>query len=162
MSKTPLVLIVLVFASFGVLSAKRDSAPGKQDTAQAKSDSAEPKMTPEDAAKKNPVAPTAEGLAEARKLYGYDCAMCHGKDGDGKGDLAADMKLDLHDWRDPSALEKMTDGELFWVISNGRGKMIGGEGNRSPEKMRWNLVNLVRSFAKKGAAEKAKSETPQS
>ena len=126
---------------------------------------AEPKMTPEDVAKKNPVAPTAEGLAEARKLYGYDCAMCHGKDGDGKGDLAQDMKLDLHDWRDPSTIEKMTDGELFWVISYGRGKMVGGEADRSAEKMRWNLVNLVRSFGKKGAgaaaAEKPKTENPQ-
>ena len=126
---------------------------------------AEPKMTPEDVAKKNPVAPTAEGLAEARKLYGYDCAMCHGKDGDGKGDLAQDMKLDLHDWRDPATIEKITDGELFWVISYGRGKMVGGEADRSPEKMRWNLVNLVRSFGKKGAgaaaAEKPKTENPQ-
>ena len=126
---------------------------------------AEPKMTPEDVAKKNPVAPTAEGLAEARKLYGYDCAMCHGKDGDGKGDLAQDMKLDLHDWRDPATIEKITDGELFWVISYGRGKMVGGEADRSAEKMRWNLVNLVRSFGKKGAgaaaAEKPKTENPQ-
>jgi mono/diheme cytochrome c family protein len=118
-------------------------------------------MTPEDSAKKNPVAPTSEGLAQARKLYGYDCAMCHGKDGDGKGELAAEMKLELHDWRDASSIEKLTDGELFFIISNGKGKMLGGEGDRSPEKMRWNLVNLVRSFAKKGASDKPKTESPQ-
>jgi len=119
---------------------------------QEKTGSAEPKMTPEDVAKKNPVPATPEGLAEARKIYGYDCAMCHGKEGDGKGDLAQDMKLELHDWRDPSTIEKMTDGELFWVVSYGRGKMVGGEVDRSPEKLRWNLVNLIRSFGKKGAA----------
>ena len=130
---------------------------------QEKGGSAEPKMTPEDVAKKNPVEPSAEGLAQARKQYGYDCAMCHGKDGDGKGDLAQDMKLELHDWRDPSSIEKMTDGELFWVVSYGRGKMVGGEVDRSPEKMRWNLVNLIRSFGKKGAppTEKPKTENPQ-
>ncbi len=154
MRKTLPVLCAFLFASFGISYAGAAFF-------QEKAGSAEPKMTPEDIAKKNPVAPTAEGLAQARKLYGYDCAMCHGKDGDGKGDLAADMKLELHDWRDPSTLEKMTDGELFFIISNGKGKMIGGEGDRSPEKMRWNLVNLVRSFAKKGAAEKPKSESPQ-
>jgi mono/diheme cytochrome c family protein len=120
---------------------------------QEKPGSPEPKMTSEDAAKKNPVAPTPEGLAEARKFYGYSCAMCHGKTGDGKGDLAADMKLDLHDWRDASSIEKMTDGELFWIISNGKGKMPG-ESDRAPEKLRWNFVNLVRSFGKKGAADK--------
>ncbi len=135
----------------------------KSNFTQEKAGSAEPKMTPEDAAKKNPVQPSPEGLAEARKLYGYDCAMCHGKDGSGKGDLAQDMKLELHDWRDPASIEKMTDGELFWVVSYGRGKMVGGEADRSPEKVRWKLVNLVRSFGKKAAAsaDKPKTESPQ-
>jgi len=37
-----------------------------------------------------------------------------------------------------------------------------GEGDRDPEKMRWNYVNLVRSFAKKeAAADKPKTENPQ-
>jgi mono/diheme cytochrome c family protein len=108
-------------------------------------------ISAEDAAKKNPVKPTPEGMAEAKKLYGYHCAMCHGKDGDGKGDLAADMKLQLKDWRDPNALAKMTDGELFYIVTNGRGKMTGGEGDRTKEEVRWNLVNVVRGFAKKDA-----------
>lgn len=108
----------------------------------------------EDAAKKNPVKPTPDGMAEAKKLYGYHCAMCHGKDGDGKGDLAADMKLDLKDWRKPDSLAKMTDGELFYIITNGRGKMTGGEGDRTKEEVRWNLVNVVRAFAKQDAGAK--------
>ena len=152
MRRMILVLSSILLASLGIAFAKPNSA-------QEKPDSTEPKMTPEDAAKKNPVPPTPEGLAGARKFYGYNCAMCHGKDGDGKGDLAADMKLELRDWRDPSSLEKVTDGELFWIISSGKGKMPG-EGDRTPEKTRWNFVNLVRSFAKKGAADKPKAETP--
>jgi len=133
----------------------------KPDFTQEKTGATEPKMTPDDIAKKNPIAPTAGSLAEARKFFGYNCAMCHGKTGDGKGDLAADMKLELRDWRDPASLEKMTDGELFWIITNGKGKMPG-EGDRDPEKMRWNYVNLVRSFAKKeAAADKPKTENPQ-
>ena len=129
---------------------------------QEKAASTEPKMTDEDIAKKNPIPPTGESLAEARKMFGYNCAMCHGKTGDGKGDLAADMKLELRDWRDPASLEKLTDGELFWIISNGKGKMPGG-GDRDKEKMRWNYVNLIRSFAKKdsAAADKPKTENPQ-
>jgi mono/diheme cytochrome c family protein len=129
---------------------------------QEKSASTEPKMAEEDVAKKNPIPPTAESLAEARKMFGYNCAMCHGKSGDGKGDLAADMKLELRDWRDPGSLEKLTDGELFWIISNGKGKMPGN-GERDKERMRWNYVNLVRSFARKdaAAADKPKTESPQ-
>jgi len=129
---------------------------------QEKAASTEPKMTEEDTAKKNPIPLTAESLAEARKMFGYNCAMCHGKSGDGKGDLAADMKLELRDWRDPASLEKLTDGELFWIISNGKGKMPGN-GERDKERMRWNYVNLVRSFAKKdaAAADKPKTQNPQ-
>jgi mono/diheme cytochrome c family protein len=149
-----LVISLLLLASFGILSAKWGPA-------QQKPDSPGPQMTPEDAEKKNPVAVTAEGLAEARKLYGFHCAMCHNKNGDGKGELAVEMKLELHDWRDASTIEKATDGELFWIVSNGKGKMLGGEGDRTPGKMRWNLVNLVRSFGKKGLGEKPKSESPQ-
>jgi mono/diheme cytochrome c family protein len=116
---------------------------------------AAPAPIPEaDVAKKNPGKPTPEGLAEARKLFGYHCAMCHGKDGDGKGDLAVDMKLKLKDWRDPNALAKMTDGELFYIVTNGRGKMTGGEGDRTKEDVRWNLVNVVRAFSKKDDAAK--------
>ena len=153
MHRTAFVLGTLL-ASFGIAS---PTAGSPQDNPSTK----EAKMTPEDAAKKNPVSPTPEGLAEARKSFGYNCAMCHGKGGDGKGDLVDAMKLQVRDWRDASSLEKMTDGELFWVISNGKGKMPG-EGDRSSEKARWNYVNLVRSFAKKGAAETPKPETPPS
>jgi len=125
----------------------------QKDTKTKDSQSAEtlPPIAADAIAKKNQVKPTADGLAEAKKLYGYHCAMCHGKDGDGKGELAAQMKLDLKDWRDPNSLAKMTDGELFYIITNGRGKMVGGEGDRTKEEVRWNLVNLARSFAPKNA-----------
>ncbi len=62
--------------------------------------------------------------------------------------------MKLKDWRDPNALAKMTDGELFYIVTNGRGKMTGGEGDRTKEEVRWNLVNVVRAFAKKGDAAK--------
>ena len=152
MRRTLLVLGVILLMCIGVLSAKQSST-------QQKPVPGEPQMTPEEVGKKNPIGPTPEGLAEARKLYGYHCAMCHNKDGGGKGELAVEMKLELLDWRDASSLEKMTDGELFFVISNGKGKMLGGEGDRASEKMRWNLVNLVRSFAKKGTGDKSKTES---
>jgi mono/diheme cytochrome c family protein len=117
-------------------------------------DAVEKPIPAEDVAKKNPVKPTPEGLAAAKKLFGYHCAMCHGMQGDGKGDLATDMKLQLRDWRDPSALAKTTDGEMFYIITNGRGKMTAGEGDRTTDEVRWNLVNYVRLLAKKEGAAK--------
>ena len=70
-------------------------------------------IPPEAARMVNPVKPTAESQAHAKKVYGYDCAMCHGENGNGKGDVVADMKLTLKDYTDPAALKDMTDGEIF-------------------------------------------------
>jgi hypothetical protein len=95
----------------------------------------------------NPVKPSPESLAAARKWWGYDCAMCHGKDGKGKGDVGVDMKLALSDFTDPDSLKDKTDGELFYVIKNGRGQMPQ-EGDRLKGNDLWNMVNYVRAFAK--------------
>ena len=65
-----------------------------------------------------------------------------------KGDLVADLKLVMKDQTDPAALKDLTDGELFYIIKNGRGKMPG-EGDRAKPDDIWNLVILVRSFSKK-------------
>jgi mono/diheme cytochrome c family protein len=97
----------------------------------------------------NPVKPTTESQAHARKVYGYDCALCHGANGNGKGDLVGDLKLSLKDYTDPAALKGMTDGELFTIIKDGKGQMPA-EGDRGKPEDMWNLVILVRSFAKKG------------
>jgi mono/diheme cytochrome c family protein len=106
------------------------------------------KIPPDDAAKANPVKPTAESHAKGKKLYGYDCAMCHGKDGDGKGDMAADMK-NMPDFTHQDALKGRTDGELFYIIRNGKGEDMPPEGDRAKDEDVWNMVNYVRSFAKK-------------
>ena len=106
-------------------------------------------VVPPDAAKLvNPVKPTAEILARAKKVYGYDCAMCHGANGDGKGELVADMKLSLKDYTDPAALKDLSDGQIFDIIKNGKGQMTG-EGDRAKNDDVWALVVLLRSFAKK-------------
>ncbi|HWZ51116.1 MAG TPA: cytochrome c [Granulicella sp.] len=96
----------------------------------------------------NPVKATPESQARARKVYGYDCAMCHGANGNGKGDLVGDLKLKLKDYTDPAALKDLTDGELFYLIKNGKGQMPP-EGDRGKPEDIWNMVILVRSFAKK-------------
>src|SRR5215831_5189869 len=79
---------------------------------QEKTGATESKITPDDVAKKNPVPPTAESLAGARKIFGYNCTMCDEKTATWRNcsqtfsALPPDMKLELRDWRDPAALEK--------------------------------------------------------
>jgi len=151
----PVVGAFLLAGGFGVCVVHLNAA--RESSGQSQSPSEEYKPTPEDIARKNPVKSSPEGLAEARRVFGYDCAMCHGEQGDGKGEIVESMKLTMHDWRDPATLAGKTDGELFYIITKGKGKMMG-EGDRQAEKLRWNLVNLVRSLAAKGGSQK--SATP--
>jgi len=117
--------------------------------------STESKIPAEAAKQANPVKSTPVTLARAKKVYGFDCAMCHGITGDGKGDLADSMKLKLRDYRDSAALKDLTDGELFFIITKGKGKMPD-EGTRMKPEEIWNMVNYLRSFAEKTASTKSK------
>ena len=106
----------------------------------------------------NPVKPTPESQARVKKMYGYDCAMCHGPNGNGKGDIA-DLKPLPRDYTDPAALKDLSDGELFYIIKNGKGEMEG-EGPRLKPDDTWNLVNYLRSMAKGQATATATAQGP--
>ena len=95
----------------------------------------------------NPVKPTPESQARVKKMYGYDCAMCHGANGNGKGDIT-DLKTPPKDYTDPASLKDLSDGEIFYIIKNGKGQMPPDGGRTKPDDI-WNMVILVRSFAKK-------------
>ncbi|MES2390958.1 MAG: cytochrome c [Acidobacteriota bacterium] len=96
----------------------------------------------------NTAKPTAESQAFARKMYNFDCAMCHGANGNGKGDMAAGMKVAPKDLTDLASLKDYSDGEIYYVIKNGRGEMLG-EGDRLKPDQIWNMVIYIRAFAKK-------------
>ena len=100
----------------------------------------------------NPVKSGPESLARAKKWWTIDCAMCHGKDGDGKGETATEMKLKTADFTDPATLKDRTDGEIFYIIKNGHNDMPS-EGPRVKTEENWDLVNYVRSLAKKPEAD---------
>lgn len=141
LKRTSLIFLSLLLLGF-VLWAQspRDQPPAKGATA-------EYKIPPEDAARVNPVKPSTDSLAKGKKIYSIDCEMCHGKAGDGKGDLGADYKT-IPDFTNPDALKNRTDGELFYVTRKGKADMPP-EDNRAKDDDIWNMVNYVRSFAKK-------------
>jgi mono/diheme cytochrome c family protein len=93
----------------------------------------------------NPVKPTAESLAQGKKYYGYDCSMCHGATGNGKGDVDTGEKLP--DFTNAAVMKDKSDGELFCSLKNGKGHMPL-ERVRISESELWNLVNYVRSLSK--------------
>jgi mono/diheme cytochrome c family protein len=117
-------------------------------------------IPPEEAKRENPVKPTEASLAEGKKLYGYQCAMCHGEKGDGKGDMVEPMKLTLKDYTNADSLKGLTDGALFYILEKGKGKMPGQEGRMKVEQQ-WSLVNYIRSLAKKSGEAPKPPDKPE-
>jgi mono/diheme cytochrome c family protein len=154
MRRSFLLLNVVLLAGLGAVWAGLQA----QESSDKSKVEGEYKISAEDAARVNPVKSSPEGLAEARKVFGYDCEMCHGAKGDGKGEVVESMKLTMHDWREPATLANISDGEIFYIITKGKGKMMA-EGDRVPEKLRWNLVNLVRAMAAKNSDQKSAAAT---
>lgn len=104
-------------------------------------------VVPEKAKKlKNPVPATEASLAAAKPLYVEHCAQCHGEAGKGDGPEAAMYAVKPADFTDAHMMREMTDGEIFWKISEGRRPMPSFKKKFTEEQI-WQLVTYVRAFA---------------
>ena len=131
MRGAPVALIIIGFA-FALLTA----------TATAQED-----PNPKAAAVKNPVAATPASIAKGRQAYNKACRHCHGLRALGDGPLApknpSPSNLTDDTWDHGSS-----DGEIFFIISNGAGKDSQMKGVRSTMTATdmWNIVNYLRSI----------------
>ena len=104
---------------------------------------------PESAKVQNPVAATAESLAAGKATFRRYCANCHGLNGEGgPGNDLTPPAPDLtgKQWRHGSS-----DGEIFNTIKNGVPPELnmGAWGEQLKDQDIWNVVNYIRSLAKK-------------
>lgn len=96
-------------------------------------------------AMKNPVEKIA-GLKAGKSLFDTNCAMCHGNTGRGDSPAGAALNPKPENLTGKD-VQRQTDGELFWKISEGRGAMPPWKS--LPEKDRWSLIRYIRSLAAK-------------
>jgi mono/diheme cytochrome c family protein len=83
----------------------------------------------------NPVADKADAIAAGRVLYQDRCAQCHGANAEGRG-----KRPPLRSARVAGA----SDGELFWLLTNGYRGMP--RWSRVPEPERWQIVAYLRNL----------------
>ncbi len=95
---------------------------------------------------KNPLQASPSALNSAKKIYLDKCANCHGDTGKGDGRDAARYDPQPANFTDPRRMSGVTDGELFYKISEGKKPMPVFKTKLS-EDDRWRLVLLIRSFA---------------
>ncbi len=90
----------------------------------------------------NPTPVSDASLANGRKYYQINCAVCHGDAGAGNGPAT---QYGVFPWAlsNGHALT-LSDGYIFGMIRNGRGNMPPY--NRIEEMDRWDVVNYVRGL----------------
>ena len=95
----------------------------------------------------NPAPRTQASLASAQQVFQINCATCHGQDGRGQGPMAQyfvqagqEPPVDFTGQR----ARARTDGQLFWLITNGIGNMPSFANLLSDDE-RWAMVNVIRA-----------------
>ena len=95
---------------------------------------------------RNPLLPSESVLSSARQIYADECAQCHGEHGKGDGPEARTHSPLPADLTDAKRMATVTDGEIFYQITEGRRPMPSFK-RRLTQDQRWQLVLLVRSFS---------------
>src|SRR5580700_9849672 len=99
---------------------------------------------------KNPWTVTPDFLQEARDNFTGHCAVCHGKDGDGRTGIGPNLYPKAPELRLP-ATQRLTDGEIHYIIRNGV-RLTGMPALGNPHKSEddntaWKLVLFIRSIS---------------
>jgi hypothetical protein len=94
----------------------------------------------------SPVKATPESLAEGKKSTATTALNVMAPLATAKPDVAKDLKIP--NLTDPALQKDRTDGELFYILKNGHGNMPL-KGDRAKPEQPWDLVNYIRSLARK-------------
>jgi mono/diheme cytochrome c family protein len=98
------------------------------------------KAPPAAAQKRNPLARDPKAALQGKDTFESQCSMCHGADGTGVSN-AANLRL--------QAVQKQSDGTLFWKMTEGNQDKGMPSFKRLPEQLRWQLVTYIRTFRDK-------------
>ena len=75
------------------------------------------------------------------------CKQCHGMQGNGNGAMALNLNPKPRNFTCKVTMEKISDGQLFWIIKNGSpGTSMPSYKYLSDEKV-WQLIQYIRSIS---------------
>jgi len=104
-----------------------------------------PVSIPNIGAPENPVPADEISIARGQQLFSIHCAMCHGPQGLGNGQVAAFLANKPANLTS-DVVQAKSDGSLFLTISNGiTGRMPALNENLTPRE-RWDIVNFLRTL----------------
>jgi mono/diheme cytochrome c family protein len=91
-----------------------------------------------------PVPVTRELMARGRERFQIYCAPCHNPIGDGNGIVTKYGILRAGNYHEPRIV-RMSDGELFNTISNGK-NLMAAYGSQVPSEDRWAIIAYIRAL----------------
>ncbi|MGV7221008.1 MAG: c-type cytochrome [Nitrospinales bacterium] len=111
------------------------------------------KAPDEDHEKKNPLKTTRKNIDAGETLFNLmaeptPCKICHGVKGNGLGIMAHGLAAMPRNFTCNETMEKITDGQIFWIIRN------GSPGTGMPafkfltDEQIWQLILYIRRFAR--------------
>lgn len=111
----------------------------------------------------NPVAFSAESVAEGERMFLQRCAGCHGRKADGKGPNSLDISPRPRNLRNSAFINSANDRRLFTSI------MYGVDGTAMPSWVDYglnqndvgNLINFIRSLNQKAAPAHPDEKSPK-
>lgn len=95
---------------------------------------------------KNPLPSTAENVAEGRKHYVDQCAVCHAENGSGETAVGKGLSPPTPDLR-AGHIQDLSDGELFYIVKNGV-RFTGMPAWDVEDEHNWRLVLFMRALPK--------------
>ena len=101
-------------------------------------------------------AAAADADAQAAAMFAQTCAVCHGMNGKGDGQMAQNLNPKPRDYTDPAWQASVTDEQIKTIIMEG-GQAVGKSATMPAQKTQLAgkpevldaLVRLIRSFGKK-------------
>lgn len=110
-------------------------------------------VPPEVAARKNPETLEGREVRYYTRQFKAKCSRCHGLDGKGRGDEAAEQAVSPADFTDAVFMATRSDGQLYYQILMGGGERcampsFGPESAHAWNDTKiWHMVAYVRRFS---------------
>lgn len=103
-------------------------------------------------ARANPETADRAGLRAAERIYRgkaghFGCAACHGRKGDGRGELSGSFDPPPRNFACAETVNGIPDGQLYWIIRNGSPGTGMPAHPELSEREAWLLVHYLRRLA---------------
>jgi mono/diheme cytochrome c family protein len=101
---------------------------------------------------KNPIQVSAENIESGKKIFGFYCVVCHGRDGQNTGvPFSKNLSPPIPSLTSDD-VQRYTDGQLKWIIENGISPsgMPASRGILADDDM-WTIVVYLRHLPPAGS-----------